>query len=359
MSALPAPSSFASSSFAAPALSPGHPPAQLTARQKAAIIARLLLAEGAPLRLRDLTDEHQVALTEEMARMRLVDRDTMLSVVGEFAAHVESVGVSFAGGIVGALKMVDGHVSDLALSRLRRAAGLKEAVDPWQAIAAMEPETLIPALQDESPEVCAILLSKLPVARAANMLGRLSGDRARRIALAVSQTGTVAPEVVDRIGHSLVAQLSARPATAFAAAPVDRVGAILNATPGVLRDDLLRSLEDSDRGFADQVRKVIFTFAHIPARLGPRDAPKVARAVDQTVLVTALAGAGPREAEAAEFILANISQRLAGTLRDEMAGLGRVRERDAEAAMAAVVAAIRDLEETGEITFVVEDEEED
>lgn len=334
------------------------PAALLTARQKAAIIARLLLAEGAPLRLRDLPDEHQVALTQEMGRMRLVDRDTMLTVATEFAAQVASVGVTFAGGIDAALAAVDGHVSGQALARLRRAAGLGDGADPWQLIAGMAPEALIPVLQDESPEVCAILLSKLPAARAANMLGQVQGDRARRIACAVSRTGTVAPEAVERVGHSLAAQLATRPRSAFASPPVDRIGAILNASTATLRDELLRGLDETDRGFAEQVRRIIFTFAHIPARIPPRDVPKIARAVDQTVLVTALAGAGPPEAEAAEFILANMSQRLAGSLRDEMTGLGRVREKDAEAAMGAVVAAIRDLESSGEITFLSQDEDE-
>lgn len=334
------------------------PAALLTARQKAAIIVRLLLAEGAPLRLRDLPDEHQVALTQEMGRMRLVDRDTMLTVATEFAAQVASVGVTFAGGIDAALAAVDGHVSDQALARLRRAAGLGDGADPWQLIAGMAPEALIPVLQDESPEVCAILLSKLPVARAANMLGQVQGDRARRIACAVSRTGTVAPEAVERVGHSLAAQLATRPRSAFASPPVDRVGAILNASTATLRDELLRGLDETDRGFAEQVRRIIFTFAHIPVRIPPRDVPKIARAVDQTVLVTALAGAGPPEAEAAEFILANMSQRLAGSLREEMTGLGRVREKDAEAAMGAVVAAIRDLESSGEITFLSQDEDE-
>lgn len=353
MSAMPALSSFDAPAFHTPSSR-----APLTGRQKAAIIARLLLTEGAPVPLRDLPDDHQIAITEEMGRMRLVDRQTMLSVVDEFTAQIESVGVTFAGGMEGALKMVDGHVSDQALTRLRRTSGVKDERDPWQVITGLDPDLLIPVLQEESPEVCAILLSKLPVARAANMLGRLQGDRARRIAYAVSQTGAVAPQAVERVGRALVAQFDARPATAFATPPVSRVGAILNATPGALRDELLRGLEENDQGFADEVRKVIFTFAHIASRISPRDVARVTRGVDQSVLVTALAGAGPREADSAEFILSNMSQRLANTLRDEMAGLGRVREKDAEAAMGAVVAAIRDMEEAGEITFVIPDEDE-
>lgn len=91
----------------------------------------------------------------------------------------------------------------------------------------------------------------------------------------------------------------------------------------------------------------------------PCDAPKITRLVDQPVLVTALAAAmgKPGLEEAAEFLLANISQRLAQGLREEMAERGKIKDKDAEAAMAAVISAIRTLEASGEITLVQEEEE--
>ena len=97
----------------------------------------------------------------------------------------------------------------------------------------------------------------------------------------------------------------------------------------------------------------------LPARLNPRDAPKITRLVDQPQLVTALAAAmgKPGLEEAADFILANISQRLAQGLREEMGARGRVKDKDAEAAMTAIIGAIRTLEATGEITLVQAEEE--
>jgi flagellar motor switch protein FliG len=96
------------------------------------------------------------------------------------------------------------------------------------------------------------------------------------------------------------------------------VGAILNVSSAAVRDALLDGLTADDATFADKVRKAIFTFAHLPARVPPRDVPKVVRVVDQATLVTALAGAtGPLEA-VADFILANMSQRMAQTLREEI-----------------------------------------
>ena len=111
------------------------------------------------------------------------------------------------------------------------------------------------------------MLSKLPVPKAAELLGRLPGDKARRVAYAVSLTGNVDPETVRRIGQSLAAQLDTQPARAFDTGPVERVGAILNVSPAATRDDVLQGLQETDADFAEQVRRAIFTFVHIPDRL--------------------------------------------------------------------------------------------
>ncbi len=331
----------------------------LSPRQKAAVIVRYLLTEGTSLPLASLPEHMQAALAEQMGQMRLIDRATLDEVVAEFLAELETVGLAFPGGIEGALSMMDGHISQSAAQRLRRMSSTSSKIDPWERITALPPDRLLPILLNEAVEVGAVMLSKLPVGKAAELLGKLPGDRARRVAYAVSMTGNVDPETVRRIGAALLAELDNQPPRAFDQGPVERVGAILNVSPSLTRDDVLQGLEAEDAGFAAEVRKAIFTFVHIPARLNPRDAPKITRLVDQPQLVTALAAAmgKPGLEEAADFILANISQRLAQGLREEMGARGRVKDKDAEAAMTAIIGAIRTLEATGEITLVQAEEE--
>ena len=132
------------------------------------------------------------------------------------------------------------------------------------------------------------------------------------------------------------------------------MGAILNIAAQGTRDAVLAGLEETDAAFASQVRRAIFTYVHIPARLEARDVPKVVRLVDPALLATAFAAsqAAPDTAAATEFILAAMSQRMAQGLRDEMAARGAVRPTDGEAAMNAVIAAIRDLMARAEIVLV-------
>jgi len=329
-------------------------PLALSSRQKAAVIVRLMLAEGAPLPILDLPEHMQTDLAEQIGRMRAVDRSTLNAVVREFAAQLQGLGLSFPGGVEGALSLMDGHISPKAAGTLRKRAGVSANSDPWERIIALPPDRLRPVLQDESIEVAAVMLSKLPVPKAAELLGLLPGDRARRIAYAVSMTGNVEPETVRRIGLSLSAQLENQPARAFSTGPVERVGAILNVAPHLTRTEVLAGLEQDDAAFADLVRRAIFTYVHIPAKLHPRDVPKVVRAVDQQVLVTALAAAlvTPEGAEATEFILSNMSQRMAQGLREEMQTRGKIKEKDAEAAMNLMISAIRDLETAGEVVLI-------
>lgn len=330
--------------------------AQLTGRQKAAIVVRLLLAHGAQLPLKDLPEELQTCLTEEIGQMRPIDRDTLHAVVDEFADQIERIGLTFPGSMAGALDLLDGHLSASTASRLRRLAGNSGRIDPWERIVGLEADRLLPVLEEESIEVGAVLLSKLSVSKAAELLGKLPGDKARRIAYAVSQTGNVDPETVRRIGTSLSAQLETVPAKAFDTGPVERVGAILNYSPANTREDVLKGLEETDSAFASEVRKAIFTFTNIPVRIDARDVPKIIRNVDQAVLVKALAGAKGEDAKSADFILSNISQRMADSLREEMQALGKVKDKDGEEAQGQVIAAIREMEADGEIFLVAEED---
>lgn len=333
--------------------------ARLTRRQKAAIIVRFLLNEGTDVRLSDLPEPLQATLTTQMGSMRYVDRATLVAVVTEFAAELEGMGLTFPHGMAGAINALDGRISPQTAARLRKEAGVRQYGDPWEQVRATDIDLLIPLILAESAEVAAVVLSKLDVPVAAKLLSRVPGDKARRITLAISQTGKVTPEAVDRIGLALAAQIDDRPPIAFDDGPVQRVGAILNSSPSALRDDVLSGLEEADRDFAVQVRRAIFTFQHIPARVEGKDVAQITRAVDQSVLVTALASAmGGELAHVAEFLLANMSRRMGDALREEIEEAGAVRPDAGEEAMTEVVNAVRRLEAAGELTLLTEESEE-
>lgn len=352
-SAVPAPSGVGK-----PAAKPAKPRIILTRRQKAAVIVHLLISEGADVPLKDLPEDQQADLTSLLAQMRAIDRDTLQAVIEEFVGEMDSIGLTFPGDIENALGLLDGHISPATSSRLRREAGVAARGDPWKRISELAPERLARVLEEESTEVGAVMLSKFSVAQSANLLGMLPGQRARELSYAISRTGKVKPETVQRIGLSLAAQLDAEPVYAFQDAPVERVGAILNSSRAATRDEVLEGLDETDAGFAAEVRRTIFTFANIPGRVTERDIPKVMRGIEQASLVQALGHcAGNPGLEAArDFILANMSKRMADALREEIEEAGPVNEADGENAMNQIVGEIRRLAEEGDLLLTADPE---
>ncbi len=341
----------------APRRLPGMPDAaSLTRRQKAAIVVRLLLAEGASLPLSELPESLQAELTTQMTQMRFVDRATLREVIEEFATELDSIGLSFPGGLEGALSILEGAISPSLAARMRKQSGAIWTDDPWETIAKFKIEELLPLLERESPEVGAVILSKLEVSKAAEILGLLPGARARRLTLAVSETADVAPDMVRRIGLALAAELKAEPPRAFPAAAVERLGAILNVSGSVTRDEVLSGLDEEDAELGQRVRKAIFTFANIPERIAPRDVPAITKAVEQETLVVAIAGADETMRPAVEFLLGNMPQRLAESLRMEAAEIEKVSLKEAEKAHLAVVKVIRGMADSGEIKMVTLEE---
>ncbi|NJN05668.1 MAG: hypothetical protein HC814_03775, partial [Rhodobacteraceae bacterium] len=101
----------------------------------------------------------------------------------------------------------------------------------------------------------------------------------------------------------------------------------------------------------------IFTFGNIPKRIAARDIPRVVKVLDQDVLVTALAGANDAGLQpSADFILENMSGRMADQLREAVEERGSVKSADMEEATGQIVQAIRAMESAGELLLIVEDD---
>lgn len=335
---------------------PPTPRVELSKLEKAAIIVRLMVAAGVDMSLVDLPEDRQTALTHQMARMKSLDDDTIMSVVAEFGEEMDGDGFSFPDGLEGALSVLEKTISPSLINRMRKKAGISLRGDPWVRISSLENDKIVSVLENESVEVGAVVLSKLTVAKSAELLGLIPGERARRITYAVSQTAAISPQVVRRIGDSLVAQLDTSVESAFADAPVARVGEILNRSPARTRDTVLDGLEETDKDFAKEVRKAIFTFANIRERVDASDVPKVMRVADQGALIQIIAGAEGADKDSIDFILSNISQRMADSLKAEAEELKNVTEDQVEAAMGEIVQAVRQLQADGEIFLIAGDD---
>lgn len=327
-------------------------PRRMGSQQKAAVIVRLLLGQGVSPGVQRLAPHHQTKLAHVISRLGAVDRQTLSEVVHEFTARIDNLALSFPDGLTETLDLLEPHLGEGALSSLRQAAERSEGQDPWARVAKQSVERLAPLMDSESAEVCAVLLSKLTVAKAAALLANLPEDRGQILAHTVALTETITPELVDRIGVHIAQVLEAIPPLAFAKSAAERVGAILNSTPQAAREKMLEGLNTRDAPFAKEVRKSIFSFNHIPMRVDPPDVPIIMRKADAKSVIVAFAAGLANAPLTVEFLLENMSKRLAEQMRDEAEGLGTPKPEEGEAAMADLVSTIRDLEASGDLTLL-------
>jgi flagellar motor switch protein FliG len=323
----------------------------VTRRQKAAIIVRLALANGLKVRVADLPKTLQEELVRQMTSLRHVDHSTINAAVSEFCSQFDQAGLSFPSGLPETLELLGDAISPEVERDLRKKAGLSVYADPWSRIVAQDADTLLPIVEREGTEVAAVVLSKIETTKAAAILGKLPGEQARRIAFSISLTGTIAPEIVDRIGTCVAELLDAKPVLAFSDDPIKRVGTILNFSPDATRETVLDGLEQEDAEFAKQVRKNIFTFADIPERIETSDVPRILREIDPDLTLVALAGAKGKNETTREFILSNMSKRMAEQLREDMQGRASATSNEVEEAMTQFIVAIRRMETAGELTL--------
>jgi flagellar motor switch protein FliG len=148
-------------------------PATMTRRQKAAVIVRLLLLHGVSPGIDRLSPAHQSVLARAMSGLGQIDRATLADIVGEFTGALDNLALIMPRGMHDALEILNPHISAMARDGLRADAEIGDGTDPWPRLAAMDVAQLRPILDDESAEICAILLSKLSVAKAAALLSDL------------------------------------------------------------------------------------------------------------------------------------------------------------------------------------------
>lgn len=327
--------------------------AGLSPRQKAAVVVRVLLQDERDLSLEALPADQQAALVRALAEMDMIDQATRDAVVSEFCDTLEQVGVTFPVGLNDALALLGGRISPDCADRLRRIAALSGDSDPWERLLSLPAATLTDLARTEAVEMTAVLFSRLPPARAAEVFGKLPAQNARRIARTMSLTAGIEKDPLRRIGLALMQAVDAMPQPVLTGMPEERVGEILNHTNAAMRDDVLDGLDQDDQDFAAGVRRNIFTWANIPARIEPRDIPRILKQVDQASLVKALAAARGPDAKTVEFIYAALSTRMVDALKDEIEMLGTVPQSVGEVARASVVAAIRQMQAEGDLTLIM------
>lgn len=320
----------------------------LTGIQKAAILMIALGPEKSAKVVQLMGDSEIEQLTLEMANVRKISTEQRDVVVDEFHQMCVANDYIAQGGIEYARDVLERALGEHRAFEIitRLSSSLK--MRPFDLVRRTDPKQLLSFIQGEHPQTIALIMTHLPVDKAATLLSSLPQDRQADVTKRIALMGRTSPEVLKEIEKILERKISSLAPTDYTSSGgIQSVVDILNRSdPGTLKV-VMDTLEVDDPELAEQVKRQMFVFEDI-VMLDDRGIQLVLREVDVKDLALALKGSNP---EVSQKIMANMSARASQNLREDMEFMGPVRLRDVEEAQQRIVKIIRRLEETGSIVI--------
>ena len=318
----------------------------LSPMQKAAVALIAFGPEVSALVLKGMHESGLEAITVEIANMRDVPSDIESKVIEEchniFMArqYISQGGVDFASEILE--KAVGAGKAREILKRLESSFKTKG----FSLLKDIDPKQLSGFFQNEHPQTTALILTQLAPQHAAAVLSELAPELQAEVSLRIATMEKISPEILGEIETTLEAHFgtdSGRDLSVSGGAKT--IAEILNLIETSAEKNILQSLEAEDADLAAEIKNMMFVFDDL-ILLDDRSIQRLLKEVETKDLSTALKAASD---DVKNKIFANVSERVAVMIKEEMEFMGPTRLSDVESAQSRIVETVRRLEEEGQI----------
>jgi flagellar motor switch protein FliG len=327
---------------------PQRTPPRVGGRQKAAVLLISLGPEKAAEVFKHLREDEIESLSLDMAKQGQIRPDVTAYVFEELAAVVQAYDSLATGGV------------DYARDVLERSLGAERAAEiigrlstviemrPFEFLRRTPPDHIVTFLRAEAPQTIALVVANLHTTLAAQVLSCLPEEQQAEIAMRIARMGETPPDVVREIEGVMRRKLENVVQQEYSAAGgVKSLADILNYTDRPTERNVLDTLSERDAELGEEVRRLLFVFEDI-AKLDDRSIQMVLREAEQKDLALALRGV---DELVRERILANMSERGAQMLVEEMEYQPPQKKRVVEEAQGRIVAIVRRLEDAGTLVI--------
>ena len=324
--------------------------ANMTGPQKAAAVIVALGADKASLLYQNMDPEDVEQVTLEVARLGMLNMDTQEYVLNEFYQMCMTNKAVSEGGLEYARSVLEkafgGATAATLLAKItktlknREFAFLNKAGD----------KDLFTILQNERPQTIALVLSYVAPEKAAAVIEQLEGRKQIKVVESMAMMDSASPTAVKLIETEMARRFDNIAASSenVKVGGVDFVASVMNNLDRASEKSIFDGLSATNEELAEEIRKRMFVFEDI-ITMDDRSVQRFVRDCDARDLVLALKAANP---EVSNKLFANMSSRMAESIRDDLEITSNVRMKDVEEAQQRIVGVIRTLEEQGEIVIL-------
>jgi flagellar motor switch protein FliG len=340
--------SLPAAAIAEMAKQPVAPTAKMKGRQKAAVLLVTLGPERASQLFGHLRDDEIEALTLEMAKLRSVDIETTDAVMGEAMEMSAAMNFIGAGGFEYARDVLEKSLgATKAAEIMGRLSAVIEA-RPFEFLRRTPPEQIVAFLRNEAPQTMALVIANLHTQLSAEVLAQLSPETQAEVAHRIATMNETSPDVIKEVEAVMRQKLANVISQEYSAAGgVDSLVDILNRADRGTERNVLDKLAETDAELAEEIRMMLFVFEDI-VKLDDRSVQVLLKEIDQKDLALALRGVSE---EVRDKVVANMSQRAAEMLLEEIEYQPPQLRRVVEEAQGRIVAKVRALEEAEAIVI--------
>ncbi|HET9423565.1 MAG TPA: flagellar motor switch protein FliG [Nocardioides sp.] len=315
--------------------------------RKAAILLVQLGRERAAEVLAKLTEAEVESITGEIARLDLISASETDAVLTEFRDMMTARAHMAQGGLSYAHQLLEESLGAERAAEIMERLNAAAVQMPFQFLHRADPAQVRSFIAEEHPQVIAVVLAHMPADKASLLLSGLPPEQQAKVAHRIAVMDRTAPDIIRSVESVLERRLSSmlQPAEVSRVGGMDPLVNIINRSDRSTERQIVEGLEALDQELADEVRSRMFMFEDI-VTLDDRSVQQVLRQVETDVLATALKGVAQN---VRDKVTANLSERAAENLLDEIQVLGPVRLSQVEEAQQGVIRTIRELEEQGQI----------
>ncbi|MDM0021301.1 flagellar motor switch protein FliG [Variovorax saccharolyticus] len=316
--------------------------------RKSAILLMALGEDRAAAALAHLATSEVQTLGLAMAKLSSVSKDELNSVLSEFRHETEQLSALHLGSssyIRAVLKKALGD--DRASNLLEDILQNDEPHSGIERLNQLEASEVAELIRDEHPQILATVLIHLDRMKASEVLEKLPARLRHDVIMRVATFGGVQPSALMELTDVLTEMLSGQGLKRSRLGGVRTAAEIVNLMNSTQEDEAIAHVREHDEALAQRIIDEMFVFENLLS-LEDRSIQRLLKDIESDSLITALKGA-PQELR--DKFLANMSQRAAETLREDIELRGPVRVSQVEAEQKAILQVARRLAEAGEIVI--------
>ncbi len=314
---------------------------------KAALVVVSLGADRASQIYKYLSEEDIEELTYEVAKLGKTTNTQVETTLDEFYKLCLTHKMMTDGGLDYARNVLEKAFGESTARNLLEKVSKTLQSKPFNFFTKGDPKSLLSLLQNERPQVIALIMAYMDPQQSAQVLEQLQEEKRIQTVECMARMDRVSPEAISIVEEEMKRKFATIITSEdnMSLGGVDYVADMMNNIDRSTEKKIFEELDKRNPELSQSIREKMFVFENI-LDMDDRSVQRFVRDCDTKDVVYALKTASE---EMKEIFFKNMSKRMADTVRGDLEITTNVRLKDVEEAQQRIVNIIRNLEEHGEV----------